>query len=221
VYTPPDAPLSEYKRLLGTLGVERGVLVQPSVYGTDNRALLAGLAEAGRDFRGVAVLDPAVEDAELHRMESAGVRGARVNIVDLKDGKGVLQLKTLARRIAPLGWHMEFLMHVDEFPDLDRLLEDFPAELVFGHLGYMRAERGLQDPGFQALLRLLRAGRAWVKLSGAYRISSRPLPYPDTVPFARALVETAPRQVRCRTTAISATCSQTGYPTRRCGARCW
>jgi predicted TIM-barrel fold metal-dependent hydrolase len=90
---------------------------------------------------------------------------------------------------------MEFLMHVDEFPQLDHLLGDFPVDTVFGHLGYLNIGRGVEDAGFQALLRLMRAGRAWAKLSGPYRITTRALPYENTVPYAHALLEAAPKQV--------------------------
>src|SRR6185436_2273955 len=128
---------------------------------------------------------------------AAGVRGVRQNIVDLKDGKGVLPLeplRALARRIAPLGWHVEFLMHVDEFPDLDRQLADFPVDVVFGHLGYVPARKGTAERGFQALLRLMRDGRAWVKLTAPYRLTMSTMPYPDTDAFAHALVDTAPQR---------------------------
>ena len=104
-------------------------------------------------------------------------------------------LRGLARRIAARGWHLELLLHVDEFAGLERDLADFPVEVVFGHLGYMRTGRGLAAPGFQALLRLLRAGRAWAKLTGPYRISTGALPHADVVPFAHALLEAAPGQV--------------------------
>jgi predicted TIM-barrel fold metal-dependent hydrolase len=83
-------------------------------------------------------------------------------------------------------------MHVDEFPELDRMLAHLPVECVFGHLGYVRADKGVQAAGFQALLRLMRAGRARVKLTGPYRISTGPLPHADTQPFADALVAAAP-----------------------------
>jgi len=98
-------------------------------------------------------------------------------------------LRPLAARIAPLGWHMEFLMHADEFPDLDKTFADFPVPIVLGHLGYMKTALGLDNPGFQALLRLMQAGKAWVKLTGPYRISDQPMPHTDTVPFAHALLK--------------------------------
>jgi 2-pyrone-4,6-dicarboxylate lactonase len=194
IYTPPDALLPAYRHLLATLGCGRAVLVQPSFHGTDNRVLLAAMREAGASFRGVAVIGDEAGEREIAALHAAGVRGARLNIVDVKTGKGELPLagiERLADRIKAFGWHIEFLMHVDEFPDLDRMLARLPVECVFGHLGYVRADKGTATPGFQALLRLLRAGRAWVKLTGPYRISTGPLPHADTQAFAQALVEAA------------------------------
>ena len=198
IYTPPDALLPVYRQLLGTLGVQRAVLVQPSIYGSDNRALLAALATDPQHLRGVAVIDADTPQAELEHMHALGVRGVRCNIVDVKEGKGRLpmdELRALAQRIQPLGWHLEFLMHVDEFPDLDVLLADFPVDVVFGHLGYMKAGQSVDAPGFRALLRLLRGGRAWVKLTGPYRISGAPLPYADVTPFLHALLNAAPERI--------------------------
>jgi 2-pyrone-4,6-dicarboxylate lactonase len=195
IYSPPDALLPAYRHLLATLGCERVVLVQPSFHGADNRAMLAALREAGSMFRGVAVLADDATERDVAALHAAGVRGARLNIVDVKTGKGELPLariKRLADRIKAFGWHIEFLMHVDAFPDLDRMLARLPVDCVFGHLGYVRADTPVQTPGFQALLRMLHAGRAWVKLTGPYRISTGPLPHADTNPFAHALVEAAP-----------------------------
>jgi 2-pyrone-4,6-dicarboxylate lactonase len=199
VYTPPDCLLADFRHMLDTIGIERAVLVQPSVYGTDNNAMLDAMKAAGPRFRGVAVVPADIADHELKRLHEAGVRGVRVNIVDVKDRKpGTLplaDLTALAQKIKPFGWHMEFLMHVDEFPDLDRLLEDFPVPTVYGHLGYMKTGLGTANAGFQALLRLMKAGRAYVKLTGPYRISGAPLPHADTNEFAHALIAAAPKQV--------------------------
>jgi predicted TIM-barrel fold metal-dependent hydrolase len=198
VYTPPDCLLPAYRHMLATLGVTRMVLVQPSVYGTDNTVMLRAMGEIGSAARGVAVVDNDVADAELERLDAAGVRGVRINVVDVAEGQGVIDmapLAALARRIARYGWHVEFLMHADQFPDLDRTFADFPVDIVLGHLGYMKTGKGLDDPGFQALLRHMKANRAWVKLTGPYRISDRALPHADTVPFAHALLEAAPDRV--------------------------
>lgn len=171
------------------------MLVQPSFYGSDNQALLDGIASAGSAYRGVAVLADDTDDAELQRLHDAGIRGARVNIVDVASNKGVLpieRLRDLGKRIAPFGWHLELLMHVDEFPDLDNAFLDFPVPLVFGHLGYVSTTRGVDDAGFRALLRLMRRGQAWVKLTGPYRISSSGMPHVDTNVYAQALLDAAP-----------------------------
>lgn len=198
VYTPPDALLPHYQHLLNVLGIERGVLVQPSVYAADNTALLDALEQAGPNYRGVAVIDDKVSMGDLERMHAAGVRGVRVNIVDLKEGKGVLPIKAiqqLAQRIAPLGWHIEFLMHVDEFPSIERDLAGLAVPIVFGHMGYLQLGSTTQTPGFKGLLALARSGRAWVKLTGPYRISAQTLPYADTNAFAAALIDAAPDQI--------------------------
>ncbi len=198
IYTPPDALPRDYRQMLDRLGIERAVLVQPSVYADDNRAMLDALAQDPGRLRGVAVVPFDVDEAELARLHRLGVRGVRCNIVDIKDGKGKLpldRLVPLAKRIARLGWHLEFLMHVNEFPDLDRQLADFPVPMVFGHLGYVPTAQGTESAGFQALLRLIAAGRAWVKLTAPYRLTASALPYGDTDRFAAQLVATAPHRL--------------------------
>jgi len=193
IYTPPDCLLADYLHMLDTLGVERAVLVQPSVYGTDNAVMLGAMKATNGRLRGVAVVEEDISETDLKALSDAGVRGVRVNIVDVKDRKpGTLPMKSLselARRIAPLGWHMECLLHADEFSDLDSTFADFPVEIVLGHLGYLTIGKTPDDAGFQALLRLMKSGRAWVKLTGPYRITAAPPPYGDTVAFARALLE--------------------------------
>jgi predicted TIM-barrel fold metal-dependent hydrolase len=198
VYTPTDCLVPEYRRMLQTLGVERAVLVQPSFYAADNTVLVEALRAGGADFRGVAVVEDDIADRDLEDLHAAGVRGVRINVVDTREGKGqlpMLRLRRLAERVRPLGWHMEFLAHVHEYPDLDRLFGDFPVDVVFGHLGYVPTGEGVQAQGFQALLRLMAQEKAWVKLTGPYRISSLTLPFPDTNAFADALLDAAPRQV--------------------------
>ena len=206
VYTPPDCLLSDYIAMLKALRVSRAVLVQPSVYGTNNEVMMDALVSAradakltsGIELRGVAVVQWDIEFSQLQRMYDAGVRGVRVNVVDVKDKTGMLpleQLKRLAQTIAPLGWHMEFLMHVDEYPRLDSDLKDFPVDVVFGHLGYMRTDKPVENAGFAAFLRLLKTGKAWVKLTGPYRISTNPMPHSDVAAFARLLLATAPDKI--------------------------
>ena len=198
IYTPPDALLADYLKMLKTLGVGRAVLVQPSIHGTDNRAMLDAMAAAPLPCRGVAVVDETLSDNELAGLDAAGVRGVRFNLVDVLDPGGGIPLasiKRFAERIKPLGWHAELLVHVDDFPDFDTMFAGFPVEIVVGHMGYLRPNRDIASPGFQALLRLVQHGRCWVKLSGPYRISAGDLPYGDAVPMAKALVEAAPERM--------------------------
>ena len=194
LYNPPVASVTDYLHMLDTLGVQRGVLVQPSVYGTDNRALLDGLAQAQGRLRGVAVLPYDVSPDEVRHLHRLGVRGVRCNIVDLKEGKGQLPLaglQQLARTIAPLGWHLEFLMHVNEFPDLHRQMRTLPVPLVFGHLGYVPTSVGGSE-GFEGLLDLARAGQAWIKMTAPYRLTPESSPYESVAPVARLLCQQVP-----------------------------
>jgi predicted TIM-barrel fold metal-dependent hydrolase len=161
-YTPPEAPLQRYRTVMEDLGLSRAVLVQPSVYGTDNRAMLEAMGEGGPNVRGVAVIGDESDD-ELAAFHTAGVRGVRVNAL-FPGAPEVVDLGRLARRIAPLGWHLQLLIDVSQTPDLVRRLADLPVPTVIDHLGHLPAALGPGHPGFQALLGLLREGRSWVKL---------------------------------------------------------
>jgi 2-pyrone-4,6-dicarboxylate lactonase len=198
IYTPPDATLESYRHLLVVLGVERAVLVQPSVYGTDNRAMLAALRIAGPGFRGVAVVEPTIAAGDVERLHQAGVRGVRLNLVDRREGRNAVPaeiVRALADRIAPFGWHIEFLLNLDEAPGFAAAVAGLPVAIVLGHLGYPRA--GARDwikaPAFASLMDLLAGGRCWVKLTGPYRISGAPdLPYDDVDAAAARLARSAP-----------------------------
>jgi predicted TIM-barrel fold metal-dependent hydrolase len=198
IYTPPDALLPDYLAMLGTLGLQRAVVIQPSVYGTDNSVTLAAVKECPIPCRGVAVIDETISDNEIAQLDQAGIRGIRLNLVDVAGPTGDMPIdiaRRLAHRIAPLGWHTEFLVHVDDHPDFDTLFADFPTHIVLGHLGYMRPDKNITNPGFQALLRLMQGGRCWVKLTGPYRISSGDLPYPGVTETAKALIDCNPDRI--------------------------
>jgi 2-pyrone-4,6-dicarboxylate lactonase len=194
-YTPPDAPLAAWFALHQRLGVTRGVLVQPSVYGTDNSAIVDAAAAHPDRLRLVVAVDAEITDAELARLDATGARGIRINIAD-KGGMPFASMEAaadFARRLEPLGWHVEFLLHVHEIEDIGALLGRFPIDVVIGHLGYMPAARGVDDPGFRRFLKLLEGGRCWVKLTAPYRLTGRPRPpYDDVAPLARALIAARP-----------------------------
>lgn len=191
-YTPPDASFESYRHLLSVLGFERAVLVQPSVYGTDNRCLANGLRQArdkGLDWRGIAVLDSTVSDTEIARLHDLGVRGIRINLL-FKGGVDFDSILSLSERIKERGWHLQCLIDVSDLADLDSTLKRFDLPKVIDHMGHVPTHKGTATPGFQQLLSHLDRGDTWVKLSGPNRITSQPrAPYHDVDPFLAALVE--------------------------------
>ncbi|MBO1112800.1 amidohydrolase family protein [Bordetella petrii] len=190
-YTPPPAPEDKYLAMLAGCGMTRGVLVQVSVHGTDNRYMLDVLGRHPDTLRGVAVVDAGVTDRELESMHAAGVRGVRFNVL-FGGGVGLDALDQLAPRIARLGWHAQFLMDVRHLPGLMPRLARLPVPCVFDHMGHMPVAEGQQHPGFQALLHGVKEYGWWAKLSGAYRISDQFDHYDDVTPWAQALIEAAP-----------------------------
>ncbi len=192
-YTPPDALVPHYQRMARTLGIERMVVVQPSVYGHDNRCTLEAVELLGRrNSRAIVVIDDSVPDAALKDMAKQGTVGIRVNTV-LKGGTPPAQIKSLAKRLAPLGWHIQVWCHDAQLLDIAPLLEGLPLPVVLDHMGGVRAKRGVESPEFQAMMRLLDAGNTYVKISG-YRSSSAGYPYADVAPIARALIAAAPER---------------------------
>lgn len=198
-YTPPEASLETFLALHKTLGgIERAVLTQPSVYGTDNSCMLDAVAEMDGRFLAVVAVDADVTDKELEDFHARGARGARVNIVDPGgnpfDGMGAVHKFT--DRIKDLGWHLELLIHVHEFEDLRATFNALPVPVSVGHLGYMKTDNGIGHPGFREFLDTVRDGNTWVKLSGSYRVTTSPAtPYDDVTPFARAIIEANPDRV--------------------------
>lgn len=191
-YTPPPAPEDSYLAMLRGCGMTRGVLVQVSVHGTDNRYLLHVLQRHPATLRGVAVVAADVTDAELERLHQAGVRGLRINVL-FGGGVGFDALETLAKRIAPLGWHLQFLVDARDLPPLMPRLEKLAVSCIIDHMGHMPVSEGTASAGFRALMRCVRDLGWWVKLSGAYRISSRfDQDFDDVVPWAQALIAAAP-----------------------------
>lgn len=194
-YTPPDAPVAEYVALHSTLGVSRSVIVQPSPYGRDHRATLDAMRNypAGR-IRGVAVVDADTPMERVRDLHAAGIRGTRVNVL-FKGGVSIDDARRIAGHVAPLGWHVQFLIDISQARDALAAMETFPVDVVIDHMGHMPAALGIAHPAFQGMLRLLEGGRCWVKLSGPYRISAQEFPHRDVDPFVEALVRCNPERL--------------------------
>ncbi|MEM8973877.1 MAG: amidohydrolase family protein [Pseudomonadota bacterium] len=192
-YTPPEATLESYQKLHQVLGgIERAVLTQPSVYGTDNSCMMDILDRVGSRYKAVVAVDSAITDNELEALDVRGACGVRVNLAD-KGGnpfEDMHAVQQFTERLKDLGWHLEVLVHVDDFEDLRTTMNGMAVDISFGHLGYMKTDKGIDHPGFQDFLNLLRDGKAWAKLTGTYRITTSPFtPYDDVTPFAQAIIE--------------------------------
>lgn len=194
-YTPPDASFAQYKKMLDTLGIDRGVIVQPSVLGTDNRATLDAVAEGGDQFRAVVVVNEDISVAELQTMYDQGARGVRINLL-FRSNFQVDNLRTLAAKLADANMHLQLLIDVSQFAELKATLGDLPVDLVFDHMGHMPTTESQNHPGFQDLLSLVSAGKAWVKLSGSYRFTNeKSAPYQDVTAVAQALINANPERM--------------------------
>jgi len=188
-YTPPEAALEDYRRVMRTLGTGRVVLVQPSVYGTDNSCQRDAIAALGDRARGVAVIDETASGRELGGLAAAGFVGVRLNIMRAENFDS---LEGLARRAADHGWHVQLHVPGWSLPEIAPRLLALPADIVIDHLGRVDPHAGLEQPAFQALLRLVDSGRCWVKLSAPYRMDPEGAPYRHAAPFARELVRRNP-----------------------------
>lgn len=190
-----DALVEDYRKLAAWLGIERHVVVQPSLYGKDNSLLLAALNAFGPSARGIAVISPDISDADLRTLQAANIRGVRIN-TRLPGSVGLDALEALAARIAPLGWHIQLVLNPDTLPDLEAQLRALPCPVVIDHMAHLRGAAGLQHPAFACLAGLLQSGQAWMKLSGAYiSCDSEGGTYPDSVRIGRAFAEIAPNRM--------------------------
>jgi 2-pyrone-4,6-dicarboxylate lactonase len=194
-FVPPDCPLADYVKTLRVIGCERAVLVQPSVYGTDNHMIAEALRANEFDLRGVAVVSPAVTDRELADLHDAGFRGIRFNTASATPGLKLEHAPRIAERIKPLGWHLQFFVNFREAPEVAELLARLPIDIVIDHFGRIATRDGLDAPPFKALLGLLRRENCWAKLMGPYFVSEQFPRYPDLVPFARAMIDAAPDRI--------------------------
>lgn len=192
---PPDATVADYRLLQRRLGLHRHVVVQPSTYGTNNQGVLDALAAFGEEARGIAVCDTSVTDAELARMDRAGIRGLRF-IASLPGGVPTDMMEPLSARVSELGWHVQIVMGGDEIAARRDLLARLRSPVVFDHMGHIPQPQGVDHPAFAVIRTMLDRGRTWVKLSGAY-IDSKvgPPGYDDVAPLARALVAAAPERI--------------------------
>jgi 2-pyrone-4,6-dicarboxylate lactonase len=193
-YTPAEAGVAAARALYAKLGITRVVAIQPSVYGTDNRCQLEFAAQIGIPFRAVIVPPPETSDRDLSDFHDKGVRGIRY-ILAHPGGLDLAGLERSADSARERGWHLEFLLKPHQLLELSPRLAKLRCPISFDHLAFMKAEEGIEQSAFHALLRLLQDGNSWVKLSGAYRVSGKAEQYDAVLPFARSIMKTRPDRV--------------------------
>jgi predicted TIM-barrel fold metal-dependent hydrolase len=198
VYTPEPASPEEMSALHKALGIERVVIVTPSVYGTDNSATRFGMMARGATARGVAVIDDKTPESDLDAMQKDGFRGIRLNLAT-----GGINDPNVARarltsgidRVKARGWHVQVYTNLPLIPAVKDLVAASPVPVVFDHFGGAQAALGVEQPGFPDLVELVKSGKAYVKISGAYRASKLAPDYQDAIPLAKALIAANPDRI--------------------------
>jgi len=191
VYTPELASPEEMTALHKALKMERVVIVTPSIYGPDNSATLFGMAARGATARGVAVIDDKTSEADLDAMGKAGIRGIRLNLATggVNDPNvGRPRFSAAIERMKARGWHVQLFTSLAMITAIKDLVAASPVPVVFDHFGGAQAELGVGQPGFADLVGLVKSGKAYVKISGAYRASKRGPDFADVTPLAQALI---------------------------------
>ena len=191
VYTPEPVSPEEMAALHKTLHMQRVVIVTPSVYGTDNSATRFGMKARGADARGVAVIDDKTPESDLDAMQQDGFRGIRLNLATggVNDPNvGRQRFSAAVDRIKARGWHVQIYTNLPVVTGIKDLVAASPVPVVFDHFGGAQAALGVEQPGFADLVELVTSGKAYVKISGAYRASKLAPDYQDAAPLAKALI---------------------------------
>ena len=196
-YNPPEAPLDAFRAVHEKIGVERCVIVNATVHGTDNRVVTDAIAQSKGAYRGIANVSDDMSDKELEDLDKAGIRGCRFAFLKRLGGVGDMgKFNRIVRRVAGLGWHIDVYFEPGTIGEFAPILTALPAPYVIDHMGTTLAAKGLDDPGFATLLDLQkRDEKCWVKITGLERASAGGKPFHDAVPFAKKLIDNAPDRV--------------------------
>ncbi|MYZ44238.1 amidohydrolase [Achromobacter sp. KS-M25] len=174
-YTPGPASVDDLRAHMGAVGATRAVIVQPSIYGSDNRCMLDAMARMNGAARGVAVVERDIDDEALSTLHEQGVRGLRINLesVGASDPHAIGQaLQHWGARIAPLGWHIQIYSGLDAMAAAAANLPPLDVPIVLDHFAMIPASTSPDDPRAKAIIALVASGRAYVKLSASYRVDT-------------------------------------------------
>ncbi|WP_024819016.1 amidohydrolase family protein [Arthrobacter sp. 31Y] len=200
-YTPCDGGKEDLFALRDHLGISRNVIVQATCHGANNSAMVDAVQAAGGRARGIATVRPDISDAELNRLHRAGVRGVRFNFLKrLVSSAPQEDLATIARKIAPLGWHVVIYFEGEDLEGLEGFFGSLPTPLVVDHMGRPNVTKPVDGPEFSRFLRFVDQNNVWVKVSCPERLSVSGPPaldgeqhaYADAVPFGRKVIEEFP-----------------------------
>ena len=198
-YTPELASIGEMRVLHRALHTDRVVIVNPSVYGTDNSCTLDAAKRLGSSARAIAVIDEKTPDAALDEMDRVGVRGIRVNLETRGQTDPALAHQLFQAGVERIkqrkNWHMQVYARLSVIEAIQDAIKAAPMPVVLDHFAGAKAALGPAQPGFATVLQLLRSGVVYVKISGAYRSSILAPDYPDVVPLAQALIAANPRRI--------------------------
>lgn len=196
-YNPPEAPLEAFRALHEKIGVERCVIVNATVHGTDNRVVTDAIAQSGGAYKGIANVSDEMSDKELEALDEGGIRGCRFAFLKRLGGVGDMnKFNRIVHRVAELGWHVDVYFEPGTVGEFASTLSALPAPYVIDHMGTVLAAKGLDDPSFKALLDLqAKDEKCWVKITGLERASAGGKPFHDAVPFAKRLIDNAPDRV--------------------------
>src|SRR5690606_29309177 len=189
-YTPPDAPLEDFKKLQSILGLTRAVLVNASCHGVNNDPILDAIAQSGRAYRGVANIDLSFDEKAIEKLHEGGIRGCRFNFVRHLGGMPDMdEFHTIVNRIKGFDWHVVLHFDAGDLVEFRDLLDNLPVPYIIDHMGRVPTKDGLEQQPFQYLLEFAKRENCWVKVCGAERISSMGPPFTDAIPFAQAIIE--------------------------------
>ena len=180
-YVPPRRTLAMLSLAAGPIGVRHFVVVQPSVYGCDNRVLLDALREGRGLHRGVVVVDDSISGASLAAMHRLGVRGVRCNLVS-PVGNSPAGLARIAPFLRDMGWHVEWYAPAEHLADIAEFQEKHRLPCVIDHLAGLNSVAAADAA--EVALRRIADGGGWLKLSGWYRLEAT-APYAELDPLIR------------------------------------
>ncbi len=197
VYEMPSATLAAALKMHRALGLQRGVIVQPTTYGADHAVTLDGLAAAGPNYRGCAnaIVFGEADDAYLGRLHGAGIRGARFTRQGLGVALDDAAFDRAIGRVKELGWYVKVQPEPEGIVASIERYERLPMPVVIDHMGRPDPARGAQDPSLRKTVELLKRGNFWVMLSLTEKTSRSGPPWDDVLPIARAYIEAAPDRV--------------------------